>query len=146
MQTNAFASPTNPGYVYYDVILLNIFDGINTFADDFILAHETGHQVQFDNPSQSYQPGTKLFELQADCLAGTYFGHLKFTNPAFMPGDAVGIALGVCGIGLAENLGWATTADHGTCEQRAGAFAIGYLAAFTAYSNQQPFNPLATCR
>src|SRR5262249_8705690 len=51
--------------IFYDVTLLNEADGIDPFGSTFILAHELGHQVQFDNPSGA-AVGYPQRELQAD--------------------------------------------------------------------------------
>jgi hypothetical protein len=142
---NTLSTATDPGYVYYDVTLLNRFEAVNESADDFILAHEWGHQIQFDNPSRAALPDTRLFELQADCLAGIYFGHLSFINPEFMiEEDVSAIVLAVCSLGILENLDWTSIADHGTCEERASAFALGFLAAFSTYQTGSSFDPFSS--
>jgi hypothetical protein len=142
---NARAFRTDQGFVYYDVTLLNTFDAVNEFADDLILAHEWGHQVQFDNFSRASLPGTKAFELQADCLAGIYFGHLRFANPEFMQEDAQALLMAACSMGLMENFVWGSIGSHGKCEERALAFALGHDMAYLAYTTQSSFDPFLVC-
>src|SRR5262249_53449141 len=144
IQGDAFSVSVNPGVVFYDVTLLNAFDGIDPFGDTFVLAHELGHQVQYDNSSRAEFVFPQV-ELQADCLGGIYFGYLSVTDPQFMTTDVQGVAEGICGIAVGKNLSWANIASHGTCEQRAGAFAKGALAELNAEANKQSFDPFLVC-
>ncbi len=125
--------------------LLNDFDGLDPFGDTFVLAHELGHQVQFDNLPRAALPNTKQFELQADCLGGIYFGHLAVTDPAFMVKDVMEIAEGICGIAVGENLSWGNIVSHGACEERVPSFARGVLAEILSETNQQTFDPFLVC-
>jgi hypothetical protein len=143
---NALSGNTNPGVIFYDVTFLNRFNGISDFADDVVLAHEWGHQAQFDNPSRIAGLSDRQLELQADCFSGIYFGHLVAVNPDIMEGDVTGIITAICGIGVGENLSWASIASHGTCEERAVFFARGISAQLNAEVNRQPYDPFLVCR
>lgn len=131
------------GVIFYDVTLLNAFDGIDKFGSTDVLAHELGHQVQFANP-QLAAVTSPARELQADCFAGIYLGHLIATGQ-FSAMDAGGISEAICGLGIGKNFAWASPGDHGTCEQRAQATFIGAIAEVNFEIHQQPYNPFQVC-
>jgi hypothetical protein len=87
----------------------------------FIIAHEWGHAIQ------ARIDGTRVsqaYELQADCLAGAALnGALAMGLIRAEPTDAAkfGQALGAVG----DSYPWTSTRDHGTAQQRTGAFALG---------------------
>jgi hypothetical protein len=140
---NAYSVPLQ-GPIFYDVTLLNEADGIDEFGSTFILAHELGHQVQFDNPSLAALPGTQQFELQADCLEGIYLGHL-YAIGQLTDKDVNGIAKAICSTGVLKNFDWADTSSHGTCEQRTrSAYAGGYAEYLWETQNKQ-YDLLEVC-
>jgi predicted metalloprotease len=94
------------------------------FAVAYVLAHEYAHNLQqelgiFDNGvGESARP----FELQADCLAGTW-AHSVFEAGLLEPGDleeavSAALAVGDFDVGNAQH--------HGTPPQRRDALLAGY--------------------
>ncbi len=94
------------------------------FAVAYVLAHEYAHNLQqelgtFDNAIGS---SAKPFELQADCLAGTW-AHSVFEQGLLEPGDleeATNAALAVGDFDVGNAL------HHGTPEERRDALLTGY--------------------
>jgi predicted metalloprotease len=103
------------------------------FAVAYVLAHEYAHNIQqelgtFDNTvSRSARP----FELQADCLAGTW-AHSVFEAGLLEPGDIeeatnAALAVGDFDVGNAQH--------HGTPQQRRDALLAGYQSGEPARCN-----------
>ena len=94
------------------------------FAVAYVLAHEYAHNLQqelgtFDNGVGS---SAKPFELQADCLAGTW-AHSVFEEGLLEPGDlqeavSAALAVGDFDVGNAQH--------HGTPQERRDALLTGY--------------------
>ena len=94
------------------------------FAVAYVLAHEYGHNLQqelgvFDNRVTT---GAKPYELQADCLAGTWANSV-FKQGHLEPGDLeeatnAALAVGDFDVGNAQH--------HGTPEERRDALLVGY--------------------
>lgn len=94
------------------------------FAVAYVLAHEYAHNLQqelgvFDN---TVAPTAKPFELQADCLAGTWAAAV-FEEGLLEPGDieeatSAALAVGDFDVGNARH--------HGTPEERRDALLTGY--------------------
>ncbi|CAA9520512.1 MAG: YpfJ protein, zinc metalloprotease superfamily [uncultured Solirubrobacteraceae bacterium] len=94
------------------------------FAVAYVLAHEYAHNLQqelgtFDNGVGS---GAKPYELQADCLAGTW-AHSVFEQGLLEPGDLeeatnAALAVGDFDVGNAQH--------HGRPEERRDALLTGY--------------------
>jgi predicted metalloprotease len=93
------------------------------FGVAYVLAHEYAHNVQqefgvFSRPSASAEP----FELQADCLAGSW-GNSVYKEGHLEPGDVeeainTALAVGDFDVGNAQH--------HGTPEQRREAWLLGF--------------------
>jgi predicted metalloprotease len=98
---------------------------VGDFAVAYIVAHEYGHQVQFELGAYEKYAGqlpTMAFELQADCYAGTWANDAYRANK-LEDGDvqeALDAALAV-GDFDAEN-----PSHHGTPEQREEAWNTGF--------------------
>jgi len=104
------------------------------FAVAYVLAHEYAHNLQqelgvFDNRET---PSAKPFELQADCLAGTW-AYSVYAEGLLQPGDleeATGTALAVgdFDVGNAQH--------HGTPEERRDALLTGFESGVPAQCNR----------
>ena len=104
------------------------------FAVAYVLAHEYAHNLQqelgsFDNGVGS---SAKPFELQADCLAGTW-AHSVFEEGLLEPGDieeatSAALAVGDFDVGNAQH--------HGTPAERRDALLTGYQSGEPARCNQ----------
>ena len=97
---------------------------VGDFAVAYVLAHEYAHNLQqelgvFDNDvGETARP----FELQADCLAGTW-AHSVYEEGLLQPGDLeeatnAALAVGDFDVGNAQH--------HGTPQERRGALLAGY--------------------
>jgi uncharacterized protein len=94
------------------------------FAVAYVVAHEYAHNLQqelgaFDN---RVTPSAKPFELQADCLAGTW-AYSVYAEGHLQPGDLqeaadAALAVGDFDVGNAQH--------HGTPEERRDALLTGY--------------------
>jgi predicted metalloprotease len=94
------------------------------FAVAYVLAHEYAHNLQqelgtFDN---TVRRSARPFELQADCLAGTW-AHSVFEAGLLEPGDIeeatnAALAVGDFDVGNAQH--------HGTPQERRDALLLGY--------------------
>jgi uncharacterized protein len=94
------------------------------FAVAYVLAHEYAHNLQhelgvFDN---SVTPAAKPFELQADCMAGTWANSV-YEQGLLQPGDLqeatdAALAVGDFDVGNAQH--------HGTPEERRDALLAGF--------------------
>jgi predicted metalloprotease len=103
------------------------------FAVAYVLAHEYAHDLQqelgvFDN---GVRQAAKPFELQADCLAGTW-AHSVFEAGLLEPGDIeeatnAALAVGDFDVGNAQH--------HGTPQERRDALLAGYRSGEPARCN-----------
>lgn len=94
------------------------------FAVAYVLAHEYAHNIQqelgiFDRRTG---PSAKPFELQADCLAGSW-ANSAYEQGLLRPGDLdeileTALAVGDFEVGSAQH--------HGTPEERRSAVLVGY--------------------
>ena len=104
------------------------------FAVAYVLAHEYAHNLQqelgtFDN---SVGRSARPYELQADCLAGTW-AHSVFEAGLLEPGDLeeatnAALAVGDFDVGNAQH--------HGTPEERRVAVLTGYRSGEPAQCNR----------
>jgi uncharacterized protein len=114
--------------IYVDLAWFGLFEEeIGDFAWITILAHEFGHHVQL---LDGVVPGPgPRFELQADCLAGSYARDAE-TRGLLDPGD-VTEAVAISAIsGDAPWLPRDEYGAHGTGDERVAAFMRGYLDGF----------------
>lgn len=100
---------------------------IGDFAWITILAHEWGHHVQYLDGAPYLS--SKSYELQADCLAGSYTRDAE-TRRLLAPGDLLeGIEM-MALVGDSADAPQDLVTAHGTSEERISAFMIGYLTGF----------------
>jgi uncharacterized protein len=114
--------------IYVDLAWFVFFEEeIGDFAWITIVAHEFGHHVQF---LSGVMPGPGPgFELQADCLAGSYARDAE-TRGLLDPGD-VTEAVAISAIsGDASWLPQDEYGAHGSGDERVAAFMRGYLDGF----------------
>ena len=115
-------------YISIDV-LSNIGNTVGDFAWITILAHEWGHHVQ---AIEGLSPGAgNSFELQADCLSGSYARDAA-TRGFLQHGDLVEvITISVIGGDDPAAFPRDRPGAHGTSDDRIAAFMRGYLDGFT---------------
>lgn len=112
-------------------VLPGWFDYINSTIGDFawvtIMAHEWGHHIQ--SITGAYAGPGNLFELQADCLAGSYARDAQ-TRGMLDHGD-ITEALAMSSIGGdTPGLPQDQPGAHGTSDDRVTAFMLGFLDGF----------------
>ena len=134
LSVDAQYCPANESILYDASFLEQMGDRFGASAVVGILAHEWGHHLQ----ALAIRPGFGLrAELQADCLAGVYLGHLadesqldmssvldSLAAPA-VPGDDV--------LSAATAGGWSDPSVHGAPPQRRLALGAGYSTGDPAY-------------
>jgi predicted metalloprotease len=122
---SAFYCPADDTIYFGEGIGRDIYDNIGDFGVAYALAHEYGHNVQQE--LGWFRSGRKLttvapFELQADCLAGTWAfavyraGKVDDTQVE----EAVNTAYAV------GDFDFTNPQHHGTPKQRSRAFVRGY--------------------
>jgi predicted metalloprotease len=94
------------------------------FAVAYVVAHEYAHNLQqelgvFDNRPGS---GAKPFELQADCLAGTW-AYSVFAAGELKPGDLEEATNAALAVG---DFDYGNAQHHGTPEERRDALLVGF--------------------
>jgi uncharacterized protein len=97
---------------------------VGDFAVAYVLAHEYAHNLQQELGVFNNDVGrtARPFELQADCLAGTW-AHSVYEEGLLEPGDLeeatnAALAVGDFDVGNAQH--------HGTPQERRGALLAGY--------------------
>jgi predicted metalloprotease len=94
------------------------------FGVAYVVAHEYAHNIQHELGLFSLGSGnsSKPFELQADCMAGTW-GNSVYERGLLQPGDvqeAIGTALAVGDFDVTSRN------HHGTPEERRAAWLLGF--------------------
>ena len=97
---------------------------IGDFAAIMVLAHEWGHHVQ--TLANAPFPGSKPFELQADCLAGVYAKEAE-QQGLLDPGDVTEGVLMSASVGDPTWMPQDSPGAHGTNDERITAFMRGYI-------------------
>lgn len=127
---NAVAVPGNPATGFPNKIVMGDgvmeayrANGFRTIADNFILAHEYGHQIQFANgyiPNDNSPETGRFIELMADAYAAYYMAHGRggLEQPAMITQFVkTSFSIGDCSFD--------SPGHHGTHNQRAAAAAFG---------------------
>jgi hypothetical protein len=117
--------PSEIGYVFYDPGLLQnvALQTMSGLPSAVILAHETGHQLQYTNGLQ--YADNRGMELGADCFAGYFAAWAECARGA----NAMDIAAAFNNACLSGNSAsgdpWYDATTHGTCDERVQAMMIG---------------------
>ncbi|MEW2805810.1 hypothetical protein AB0929_01545 [Streptomyces massasporeus] len=118
---NAFYCMTAEDYLAWDTDLMR--SGYQ-YGDAFVylvVAHEWGHAIQ--NRLEAELRTTDA-ELQADCLAGAELdGAARDGTVVFEEGDVDELRTAL--VRDADNTPWTKEGDHGSADERVGAFAMG---------------------
>lgn len=113
-------------------LLVPFYRDKGAMAVGFILAHEFGHAVQhslgiFNDFSRTIEQ-----ELQVDCFAGAWAGYLAdegILDPEDAPGkggDLDSALDAIYAVGDDPSVSWQAPDAHGTGDERAEAFGVGY--------------------
>lgn len=127
MAGNAEYCPADGSIAFDDALLSYLHTEFGPAASIAVLAHEWGHHVQahMARPSVSQRS-----ELQADCYAGMYVGHLVDAG-ILTPDDVLGSLASTEGAGddaygATSYLEWHDSGVHGASNTRRQAFGTGY--------------------
>ncbi len=124
-----WGSPTGPGYCALDRTLFFPAAFFERFWPEpdaaivVVMAHEWGHHAQNLRGLLRGQYLTIQTELQADCLAGNFFGHAR-EQGWLDPGDLEEAAQMAFRSG--DGADWRDPRAHGSPQQRQGHFMAGY--------------------
>jgi predicted metalloprotease len=146
VRDNAFYCDEGDFIVYDD-------DGLfPQFADEFgaatvavIMAHEWGHAIQSSTRRDIlYSFVTTTLELQADCFAGAWAGHVQengLNGYRFSQSDITGALLGLIQIGDAPGSTAYDPSAHGSAFDRVSAFQDGFTGGVVScvdYESNEP--------
>jgi uncharacterized protein len=127
---------------YLDEQFLDDFQGrYGDFAAATIIAHETGHHVQWvlgvtrPTPRGSNRYYTVQIELEADCFAGSW-ARSEEDQDRLDPGDIEGAYAGTWNAGDPAGTPIFDVNAHGDGSLRTGAFMLGYTSGNPAACNQ----------
>lgn len=131
VEDNAFYCEEGDFIVYDDALLFP------DFADEFgpasiavIMAHEWGHAIQSSSRHDiAYAFVSTTLELQADCFAGAWAGHVVddgLNGYRFNQSDITGALLGLVQIGDAPGNSSYDASAHGSAFDRVSAFQDGF--------------------
>jgi predicted metalloprotease len=104
-------------------LLIPYYVGSGDFAAAFVLAHEFGHAIQARLPER--EPLGVLNELQADCFAGAWAGHVA-EQGLLEEGDLDEATLAVFTARDVPGTDFTDPRAHGSGFERTRAFADGY--------------------
>ena len=146
VEDNAFYCFEGDFIVYDDAKLFPEFaDEFGPLVTAVILAHEWGHAIQSPTRNNVFGAlrGTTL-ELQADCFAGAWVGHVQsdtINGLSFSDADITGALLGMIQIGDSPGDSSYDPNAHGSGFDRVSAFQDGYvsgLAPCVGYETNEP--------
>jgi uncharacterized protein len=118
---NAIYCPPGDFIAWDDQLMASGYSQIGDAWVYLIIAHEWGHAIQarLDRDRVSVQA-----ELQADCLAGAALaGAAEMGLIVVEPGDDKELAETLAAV--ADDYPWTKESDHGSAEERTGAFNAG---------------------
>jgi predicted metalloprotease len=95
---------------------------VGDFGIAYIIAHEYAHNVQEELGIRSRGVTVKLFELQADCLAGAWANSEYYAG--LLEGGDYAEAVGTAD--LVGDYDFTDPEHHGTPAERAAAWKFGY--------------------
>lgn len=127
------AVPQNAQYcalnssIFWDANWLygSLYRDVGPAAVSFLLAHEYGHFVQDKLKTQNRFELTIEAELNADCLAGAWFGKVDKDVARLTRKDFVAIYLGVLDVADPRGTPWQDPQAHGRAVERRQALGTG---------------------
>ena len=132
VEDNAFYCDEGDFIVYDDAKLFPEFaDQFGPLVTAVILAHEWGHAIQ--SPARNdvmYSLRSTTIELQADCFAGAWVGHVQtdtIDGLSFSEADITGALLGMMQIGDSPGDSSYDPNAHGSGFDRVSAFQDGFV-------------------
>ncbi len=146
---NAFFCPADNGISWH----IPFFTGsarFGAFAPAVILAHEWGHMNQFAYGLSGHRNVTRTVkqnEQHADCQAGIFIAAHQMAWGAFAVGPIYEAYATLCS-GATPDSQWWDPRGHGSCIERATAFAWGYqqaLAYAQALAYDANYTMLSIC-
>ena len=146
VEDNAFYCDEGDFIVYDDAGLFPDFaEEFGPLVTAVIMAHEWGHAIQSPrrNNVLSSLRGTTL-ELQADCFAGAWVGHVQsetIAGLAFSDADITGALLGMMQIGDDPGDSSYDPNAHGSGFDRVGAFQDGFVGGLVPCAEYQTVQP-----
>jgi predicted metalloprotease len=125
MDNAEFCQPNNSISWDGNWMLDGFYDKVGDDAVTFVIAHEYGHLVQdrigtfgtFDHQIEE--------ELNADCLAGAFFGDINNNVVRLTKSDERSLYEGIFDVSDPRGLPWQNPQAHGTARQRDEALDIG---------------------
>ena len=146
VEDNAFYCLEGDFIVYDDAKLFPEFaNEFGPLVTAVILAHEWGHAIQ--SPTRNNVFGalrSTTLELQADCFAGAWVGHVQkdtINGLSFSDSDITGALLGMMQIGDSPGDSSYDANAHGSGFDRVSAFQDGYVGGLTPcveYETSEP--------
>jgi predicted metalloprotease len=131
VENNAFYCEEGDFIVYDDALLFPDFvDEFGPASIAVIMAHEWGHAIQSSfRHDIAYAFVSTTLELQADCFAGAWAGHVAkdgLNGYRFNQSDITGALLGLVQIGDAPGSTSYDASAHGSAFDRVSAFQDGF--------------------
>lgn len=147
VRDNAFYCDEGDFIVYDDAGLFPEFAtefGLATVA--VIMAHEWGHAIQSSQRHDIlYSFVNTTLELQADCFAGAWVGHVQangLNGYRFETSDITGALLGLIQIGDAPGSSAYDPSAHGSAFDRVSAFQDGFTGGVTPCADYETSEPV----
>jgi predicted metalloprotease len=146
VEDNAFYCDEGDFIVYDDAKLFPEFaDQFGPLVTAVILAHEWGHAIQ--SPARNdvmYSLRSTTIELQADCFAGAWVGHVQIDTIdglSFSEADITGALLGMMQIGDSPGDSSYDANAHGSGFDRVSAFQDGFVGGLTPCAEYETTEP-----
>ena len=146
VEDNAFYCDEGDFIVYDNTKLFPEFaDQFGPLVTAVILAHEWGHAIQ--SPTRSnvmYSLRSTTIELQADCFAGAWVGHVQadtINGLSFSEADITGALLGMMQIGDSPGDSSYDVNAHGSGFARVSAFQDGFVGGLAKCADYETVEP-----
>jgi predicted metalloprotease len=146
VEYNAFYCDEGDFIVYDNTKLFPEFaDQFGPLVTAVILAHEWGHAIQ--SPTRSnvmYSLRSTTIELQADCFAGAWVGHVQadtINGLSFSEADITGALLGMMQIGDSPGDSSYDVNAHGSGFDRVSAFQDGFVGGLAKCADYETVEP-----
>ncbi len=146
VEDNAFYCDEGDFIVYDDAKLFPEFaEQFGPLVTAVILAHEWGHAIQ--SPERNgvmYSLRSTTIELQADCFAGAWVGHVQadtIDGLSFSEADITGALLGMMQIGDSPGDSSYDANAHGSGFDRVSAFQDGFVGGLAPCADYETVEP-----